>query len=339
MRAFADLTDAGRNRRLRLLAIAALEHYPVEAARVRLAASKFNTTFRVDTVDRRRYALRVGAALRLHAPGIAEAEAVWTAALRRDTELDPPQIIRARDAAASVEIAIDGVPEPRECVLFTWRDGTVLAEHVRPKDVRAVGAVLATLHEHGATFREIDPRHLLPGDRVLPFDDPPRIAGHDPLFAEALECAQQHLATVWRDRGAQAHVLHGDLHAGNLLRNRGRLVPLDFQDALWSLEVQDIAITLTSLKRLTASRADGTSTGGGRGGIADAGGNGHELLHAFERGYRERRPWPVDDPALLSLFEMTRLLTIANLALNLRHPGWRAYVDDIGVRVRRWMLA
>lgn len=109
-RAFGDLTPTGRVRRLRRLAPLAMAHHDVEAARVRLAAQAFNTTFRIDASDGRRYALRIGAPWHLNTDGIAEVEAVWATALAADTRVVPPQACRTREGAASVTVADEAVP-------------------------------------------------------------------------------------------------------------------------------------------------------------------------------------------------------------------------------------
>ena len=108
--AFDDLTAAGRVRRLRRLVPQAVAHHDVDVTRVRLAAEAFNTMFRIDACNGRRYALRVAAPWHLNADGIAEVEAVWAAALAADTAVAPPQVVRTRDGAASVSIEADGVP-------------------------------------------------------------------------------------------------------------------------------------------------------------------------------------------------------------------------------------
>ena len=60
---------------------------------------------------------------------------------------------------------------------------------------------------------------------------------------------------LWADPPHPPHLLHGDFHPNNILVWRGRLTPIDFQDALWGFEMQDIAITVTAL----GFRADPTA--------------------------------------------------------------------------------
>lgn len=319
-RPFEELTALGQTRRMRALALAALAAYGIDVVRLRLVGRSFNTVFRVDDRDGRRFALRVGAALRLHHPGIAEVEAAWARALARDTAVDPPQVVRTREGAASVWISHPEVPHRRECVLFTWREGRLLAQRMNRERLGLAGEVLAVLHAHGETFAEVRDTDVLRTDRVLYFRIPPALTQadvpHRALFAEAVDWAQEGLDALWRDHGGTAHLLHGDFYPRNLLVHRGRVVPIDFQDAIWGLEMQDVAIALTMLDSV----------------------DGGALSAAFRRGYERRRPWPIDDPATLALLQTARRLQLADLVANLRGPT-APYIAETARDIRAVMAS
>ncbi|MBW3604159.1 MAG: hypothetical protein KY460_04450 [Actinobacteria bacterium] len=224
------LTPRGRTRRLRRLVPAVLAEYDIEVARVRLVTEAFNTIFRVDAGDGRRYALRVGAWWRLHTAAIAEVEAVWAAALAADTDLRPPQVVRSRRGAASVWATTGGVPGSRECVLFTWQEGRRLHDHL--PDARLLptaGETLAVLHEHGASTDSVTSDQVVRADRVCYFRLPTILPDrHGPRFAEGLAWAQEegrheppHLHGRQRHahRAATAPTAHG-VRRGHRLRQR-----------------------------------------------------------------------------------------------------------------------
>jgi Ser/Thr protein kinase RdoA (MazF antagonist) len=52
-----------------------------------------------------------------------------------------------------------------------------------------------------------------------------------------------------RPRRGCRQQLHGDFHPRNLPVRHGRVVPIDFQDAIWGFMEQDLAITLVMLDR------------------------------------------------------------------------------------------
>ena len=74
-RAFGELTERGRVRRLGGIARAALQSYDLDVVRVSYAARAFNTVFRVDAASGVSYALRVSPEQRIHADGCEELEA------------------------------------------------------------------------------------------------------------------------------------------------------------------------------------------------------------------------------------------------------------------------
>lgn len=314
-RAFAELTPRGQAVRLRRLVPQVLAAHDVHATSVGLVARAFNTTVRVDDVRGRRFALRIGSPWRMHTAAIAEAEAVWAAALAADTDVAPPQVVRTPDGAPSVWAMADGVPQSRECLLFSWQPGRALRIG-DPTEVATAGSVLAALHAHGASFGGVRPDQVLRADRVCYFRLPVVLADRGgALFDEALDWAQRGLDRLWRDHGARAHILHGDFYQRNVLVDRGTVVPIDFQDAAWGLEAQDIAIALVMLDHEDPS------------GVAAA---------AFERGYRRRRAWPAD-PDDLSLLQIARRLHVANFVLNVR-PGYPGtFIVDLGRDLRRML--
>src|SRR4051812_18948276 len=80
-------------------------------------------------------------------------------------------------------------------------------------------------------------------------------------------------------------------------RDTGRRpVPIDFQDLVWGLDMQDIANTVAVLR-----------------GAAD----GQRLIDAFRQGYTTLRSWPDMPPALLESLVVARLLNQINLTLHL----------------------
>lgn len=140
MTSFGELTSAGRLRRLRGVAAAALVRYAVGECRLSLLADSFNTLFRV-TAEGGSFVLRVGPAERIHRAGAARAEAEWTGALAA-CGLPVPRVIAARDGSASVTVSSPGVPGPRECVLLSLDSGAPAAQADRPGGGPGPGATL-----------------------------------------------------------------------------------------------------------------------------------------------------------------------------------------------------
>jgi hypothetical protein len=119
-RPFADLSPAGKQRRVAALALAALERYDLRVRSVRVHAFATNLLYRVrsDTGER--------LMLRMAVPGWRtlsdlEAEAAWLEALQRETDLGAPAVVRASSGEAVLSMRAVGLGAARQ------RDGPLRA--------------------------------------------------------------------------------------------------------------------------------------------------------------------------------------------------------------------
>jgi Ser/Thr protein kinase RdoA (MazF antagonist) len=304
VREFADLTDRGRLRRLAGLARAALEQWPIDVARCRLVAEHTNATFRVDATDGRRFALRVCAPGE-HSREDHEIEVDWMTAVDEQTKVLVPRPVATRDGSFLVEMGVDGVPEPRLCLLSGWVPGRPLED--RPQHLPLLGEAMARLHVHALGYRP--PRALQPMvcDRAFYWTHEP-IAVYDD--DHGLVTTQQ--ARRLRDIEARVNdllvrlhasgdspprVIHGDLHDGNAHVSRGKLWVIDFEDLVVGTPTQDVAVALYASRW----RAD------------------HRAVHdAVKAGYERILPWPIHDATELELLFRARALMLLNYCLNQR---------------------
>ena len=98
MKDFEELTNRGRARRLRRLALSALADYDLPIARFRLVTNSFNGIFRLDTAMGEKYIVRVCLPEERFLVEI-QSEMAWLAALRRDTDLAVPEPVPTRTGA------------------------------------------------------------------------------------------------------------------------------------------------------------------------------------------------------------------------------------------------
>jgi Ser/Thr protein kinase RdoA (MazF antagonist) len=157
MRPFDQLSARGQLGRLRGLAEEALALYGIRPVRLVPLAHLENTTFRVEALDGRRYLLRIHrvTGTPFHPPRrVADvgSEVIWLSALRREAGLRVPEPMPAVDGSTVVVVAVDGVPEPRICVLFRWEAGRFLDARLTPSHLERLGAFMARLHDHAAGF-------------------------------------------------------------------------------------------------------------------------------------------------------------------------------------------
>jgi Ser/Thr protein kinase RdoA (MazF antagonist) len=280
------------------LALSALSRYSLHPRRLRRLAAD---VLRVDADDGRAYALRCRPrADRVF--GDIPLELAWMAALRRDTEIRPPEPLPGRGGALLQEV--DG----HDCVLFRWIPGPELAARLTPENVQRLGVLSARLHEHAASFRpppalpvrRLD-RLLRGGEREVLFDH-----AHGPLlpparrelFVAVAERFREILAALYADPAGR-RVIHADLHHENVKIDRGRLRPLDFYEVIWGYPLQDISLTLYDLRFFADTRQHGYPA----------------LRDAFQRGYESRARWPEQRPGQIDTLVAGRRLRTANWVL------------------------
>jgi Ser/Thr protein kinase RdoA (MazF antagonist) len=305
------------------VALEALRSYDVAPQKVRLAAESFNTVFRVTTASAV-YALRVGAALRIHPEGTAAVEAAWHRRLRQQGVYVPD--VLANVDGESATLVPDGRAEcgPRVCVLFEWVTGRSLRTCQTRRRAAALGKLSARLQQDAADWSAPGADDVLAADRVLYWQLPEQLLaagsrfGFGTLFVDALARAQSALDSLWRNPPQPPRLVHGDLTPANVIVSpQHGLVPMDFQDTVRGFEVQDLAFTIAALRR----RPDGA-----------------RLAEAFRSGYSECRSWPDVSPALFESLIAARALNQMNLTLNIRDiDELEGYVTGHAERVRAWM--
>jgi Ser/Thr protein kinase RdoA (MazF antagonist) len=149
---FAALSQRAQVLRMRSVAVEALMHLPVSASRLTLLEHGFNTTFRIDTTDGTKLAMRINVNSRRSPANIA-AELQWIDALARETDLSVAAPLRTIGGDLVASIFSPDLGRGLSVAVFSWLNGRDLGEAPTPEKMRAAGRAMAMLHDHGATWR------------------------------------------------------------------------------------------------------------------------------------------------------------------------------------------
>ena len=266
-----------------------------------------NVLYRVETATGERYALRISHPTWRDDVEL-RSELAWLTALARETDIGAHEPLPNRDGELMTTVAVEGVPEPRRAVLFTWAPGVQLADLLTDAYVEKMGVLSAKLHEHGARYTPptgFTTRRL---DRLFPRGETnvlfaPEFAHlfsleQRAIFEQGVEVAQAELYRLYRS-SEPPQVVHGDLHHENVLVHRGRLQPVDFEDIINAYPIQDIALTFYDFRYFTdPARHDYAA-----------------LCDAFQRGYTTRLPWPQEFPNQIDILHLARRIWVANWVL------------------------
>lgn len=311
---FDDLTHRGQVARLRVLAKAALAQYDLGGEpQFKLQLHLANTTFRVTGPDGARYVLRVSQP-DYRSDAELRSEAVWLAALRRDTRFGVPEPVLNQAGSFLTHASAPGIPGPRQCTLFRWVKGRFLRKGLTPDHLRRVGAFMAGLHDHAQGWTP-------PPDFSRPtFDTLPWVAAW--LEVGAVDPDKDFIAPDDRallDRGAalirdriaaldttpdRFGLIHTDLHHGNYLFNNGEVCAIDFDDSGFEHYVYDLAVTLWALRRFPDYPA---------------------MRAALLEGYAARRSLPIGTETHLETFIVGRDLIVTKYLVGRApsHPNLR----------------
>jgi Ser/Thr protein kinase RdoA (MazF antagonist) len=315
MLAFEQLTQRGQARRLRRLAMHALEHYPLDVIDMRLVGTFTNTLFRVRAGNGQSYVVRVCA------PGWRtetdlRSEAVWLEALSHEADIGAPVPLPARDGSYLVTARAEGVPEPRYCLVTSWLPGVLLGKRLTESNLHKMGALFARLHRHAATFcppagfteRKTDGVYARGEEQVLWHCDDGFTAETSAIFERAWALVAKAFADLYADPSG-LRVIHHDLWHDNIVVHRGRLHPFDFEDTAWGYPVQDVAMALQDL-------------------MMDVDADAFEPLQvAFRQGYESLSSWPERYEGEIDAFRVGRLFWVANYVARYQRPYLRQHVD------------
>jgi Ser/Thr protein kinase RdoA (MazF antagonist) len=315
------LSAAGQARRLRRLALAALEQYDLKVERVTLAGHWNNTTFQVRAISpdgrRRRCLLRLSRPLFQDRRAL-EAEFALLDHLRRHLGPVVPHPLASRSGALVVQAGAPSIAQQRDCSLFDWLEGRFIRHHLRPVHLTATGAFLARLHQCLADFKKPPNFARKRWDRAAFFgaakgidaDGVQRFIGRDDIkLLTQLRQRLQDIEQRWNNDPQFFGLIHADPHHGNLLFAGGQLKAIDFDECGWGYFAYDLAVILAELRRHPDWEA---------------------LRCALLDGYRRQRPLDTAEEKALPALVAARLWGMAVWTAGVSdHPGNRALAPGL----------
>ena len=320
--AYVALDEESQVEALRGVALDAAGAFGLGVRDLQLVLHAFNTTFRLDTDDGRRLALRVNTNSK-STPANITAQQAWLHALATETEVLVPDPVAAPGGQWEVSVHCPPWGGRLHATLASWLDGDDVGE-CDEEQAHALGRTMAVLHDHAEGFS-------LPARASLPLFDEPLFHDRNLLqdasmlpqrdlevVAEALAECRRRFAQV--DAGRRHIVLHADLHGGNLKWHRGRLAVFDLDDAGFGVPALDLAISTFYLR-----------------------GDAPAVEAALRAGYAEVRDLPDVSDAQFEALVAARQLLLANSLLDSSTASLRAEATDYLAltvqRLRGWLSA
>ncbi len=341
MKAYEELTRRGKLQRAHTVAHTALKAFGFTEADLRLIVDAGNILYRVKTCDPTpmRGSLYVDNCylLRLHGPGYqndcaVDSELKWLHALS-DAGLPVPQPVATAKGELSVEISVPGVPEAQTCSLLRWVKGRMAMKRVRPWHLKAIGNLMARLHDHasgwrippGFVRRHYDRNGLWGDDTGTGYSAAevwPRIPQQ---YSEAFKQLTMRVERIMEDWGKGLDVyglIHADLGTkANVLFHGREARPIDFDDGGFGYWMHDLAVPLADWE-------------------------GEDVWPTYRKalleGYMEMRSIPGEQLSQLELFQAAvRAMEIFwGTAATIRHPDsiyWIERRDEAWRHIKRYL--
>jgi Ser/Thr protein kinase RdoA (MazF antagonist) len=307
MNSYDHLTNLGKLRRLRKLALAGLSHYDLPDPQLTYHGFETNLLYRVTTVRGERFMLR------LAYPGWRTledltAEALWLTALSEDTDIPVPAVLPTRDGELVLSITSPEVSDVWPMTLMRYAPGRLLGHYLTKSNLEKMGRLFARLHQHGAdwvppvnfTTRRFE--HWLSRGEPDLISSSGGIQENDSQGVHQVEISPKD--RVWIDRiiaqveaaylaldRSDLRVIHCDLWHDNIKLHQGVLYPFDFEDTVWGYRAHDIAMAMLDLLETVGETRYAV------------------LLEAFQRGYQSLLTWP---EARIEPFQIGRMLWMIN---------------------------
>ncbi len=297
----AALEPEERLRRLRALAIAALEQWNLDVRSVEPLKVRENAVFAVQLRDGRRVALRVHR-YGYHTDAALESEYMWLQALG-ESGIEVPAFVPTRQGRNFALASTSDVPVSHQVDVLQWIEGSMLGalgEHMHASEVdvqrvyRVVGELAAAMHTQASAWSR-------PAGFVRHAWDIDGLVGERPLWGRFwdLEALGRHDADILRELRARLQrdlrnfgsgadrygLIHADLVPENILVSGTTPRIIDFDDFGYGWHMFELATTLYFIRREPFYE---------------------EARDALIAGYRRRRPLPDEHVSLLPLFLAVR---------------------------------
>ena len=316
---YALLDSEGQVEVLRRVALEAATAFGLGVRSLTLVLHAYNTTFRLDTDDGRRLALRVNTNSHSTSANVI-AQQSWLHTLRAETDVLVPDPVSTRDGRWAAEVPCPEWGGPLLVTVASWLEGEDVGA-CDEEQAAALGRTMARLHDHAEGFA-IPPGADLPVFDEPLFGDADLLTGRPGLGtgeAAVLKAALDEGRGAFAEAGAGRTpiLLHADLHGGNLKWHAGRLAVFDVDDCGLGVPALDLAIATFYLR-------DGTTA----------------TEEALREGYASVRPLPDVTEAAFEGLVASRQILLANSLFQSSTADLRAEAEAYLVvtveRLRRW---
>lgn len=248
-----ELTHEELLQRLQALAERAVKRYGLPAdCSVTLINVSENATYRVESGSGKKWALRIHRE-GYHSRTAIASELAWLSALRENGGVATPVALRGRDGEFIQTVAAEGLPNPRNVVLFQWEDGAEPAQ-TDVAGFEMLGETAARMHAHVRKWPRPPWFERFSWDFETSLGARPHwgdwkngmgmTAEAMTAITDAVALVRQRLENFGKSPD-RFNLVHGDMRLANLLMDGSTVKVIDFDDCGFSWLLYDCATTVS----------------------------------------------------------------------------------------------
>lgn len=250
MKPFHESSTLSQIRRLRLMAESVLHKYPIKVRCLDFIHHGENATFKVHT-NNGKYLLR------LHRDGYHTKDAIleelrWMRRLSETTDINVQKPVYSVDKNLVETQHAQSFKNPRHCDLLEWREGQIRRKGITTKNFFTIGKLQAELHNTTENIKVKHRRYWLPeglvGKSQTKLGD---LAGIQNLYVKEYPTLEKCRGYTFRElqkytkkNKNKLRLIHADLHFGNVIWQKDKPTPIDFDDSGLGFPAFDLAIVL-----------------------------------------------------------------------------------------------
>lgn len=302
--AFANLTIPEQIDTLLPLARELADRYDLGECSIESINHEFNSTFKVTAASGARYALRINVNSQRTLPNL-KAEISWVAKLAKVEGLRVATPVKTKSGDYITSIWHDLLGRELFAVMFNWLDGQELGDKPTDEMMRAVGRAMARMHI-AAKETQLEAGAELPVVSDMFWGGNNAIAQSTEITdadKQTLARAIRHIETLTEGMYArqEPQLIHADIHGWNVMWQGDDVAIFDFDDCVFGLPAQDLAVTLYY-------------------------NDTDEQDEALTRGYQEIAPLPEFSESEMFALLLQRRIFLLNYLLETQNPEHRAMV-------------
>jgi Ser/Thr protein kinase RdoA (MazF antagonist) len=315
---FEHASHLSQIKRLRALAGAVVEQYPIKVKTIDFIRYSINATFKITDTHRKKYQLRI------HPKGHHTKNAIleefkWLNCILKTTDIIVPTPLYSNEGKYLVEYKHPNLSEFRHCDMFEWLDGRFLWKSIDKKYAYNVGALIAKLHESGkkikVTHRYYWDAEWLVGTNKARFANVDHLTGvstkKQELITAARQFALQKLKQYESTNPDKMGLIHEDLNPNNIIIHHNHYGVIDFDDCGIGLYGVSFNEPLSAFEHLSKERNKKDY---------------NVLKEALIQGYADRMPMTQKDINMIPYFLLARkLCAIGSLELRKNDPKMRPW--------------